>query len=156
MDPGGSGGSGWIRRTFRVLYVKRKATGRRGSHLSRGESGWCSDETSTLGAWRHAGVRFLLSGVLLRCFFSFFFFLFPFASYHCYFSSFFFVLFSSSSSSSSFFCLLLDSMWTLSRARAHKRAQEPNCASPANLFVSACLLQAETKSFRSFLRFHLG
>ena len=32
-------------------------------HLSsRGESGWCSDVTSTHGAWRHAGVRFLLSG----------------------------------------------------------------------------------------------
>ena len=30
---------------------------------SRGESGWCSDVTSTHGAWRHAGVRFLLSGV---------------------------------------------------------------------------------------------
>ena len=29
---------------------------------SRGESGWCSDMTSTHGAWRHAGVRFLLSG----------------------------------------------------------------------------------------------
>ena len=28
---------------------------------SWGESGWCSDETSTHGAWRHAGVRFLLS-----------------------------------------------------------------------------------------------
>ena len=30
---------------------------------SRGESGWCSDVTSTHGAWEHAGVRFLLSGV---------------------------------------------------------------------------------------------
>ena len=30
----------------------------------RGESGWCSDMTSTHGAWRHAGVRFLLSGVI--------------------------------------------------------------------------------------------
>ena len=29
---------------------------------SRSESGWCSDVTSTHGAWRHAGVRFLLSG----------------------------------------------------------------------------------------------
>ena len=28
----------------------------------RGESGWCSDVTSTHGAWRHAGVRFSLSG----------------------------------------------------------------------------------------------
>ena len=28
----------------------------------RGESGWCSDVTSTHGAWRHAGVRFLLFG----------------------------------------------------------------------------------------------
>ena len=28
----------------------------------RGESGWCSDMTSTHGAWRHAGARFLLSG----------------------------------------------------------------------------------------------
>jgi hypothetical protein len=28
----------------------------------RGESGWCSDVTSTHGAWRHAGVRFPLSG----------------------------------------------------------------------------------------------
>ena len=30
--------------------------------LGRGESGWCSDMTSTHGAWRHAGVRFLLFG----------------------------------------------------------------------------------------------
>ena len=30
---------------------------------SRGESGWCPDGTSTPGAWRHAGVQFLLSGV---------------------------------------------------------------------------------------------
>ena len=30
---------------------------------SRSESGWCPDGTSTPGAWRHAGVRFLLSGV---------------------------------------------------------------------------------------------
>ena len=29
---------------------------------SRGESGWCSDVTSTLGAWRLAGVQFLLPG----------------------------------------------------------------------------------------------
>jgi hypothetical protein len=29
---------------------------------SRGESGWCSDVTSTHGAWRHAGIRFLLPG----------------------------------------------------------------------------------------------
>ena len=27
-----------------------------------GELGWCLDMTSTHGAWRHAGVRFLLSG----------------------------------------------------------------------------------------------
>ncbi len=31
---------------------------------SRGDSGWCSDVTSTHGAWRHAGVRFLLPGAL--------------------------------------------------------------------------------------------
>jgi hypothetical protein len=31
----------------------------------QGESGWCSDGTSTPGAWKHAGVRFLLSGVRL-------------------------------------------------------------------------------------------
>ena len=31
-------------------------------HGSRGESGWCSDMTSTHGVWRHAGVRFLLTG----------------------------------------------------------------------------------------------
>ena len=31
---------------------------------SRGESGWCSDVTSIHGAWRHAGVRFLLPGVI--------------------------------------------------------------------------------------------
>ena len=30
----------------------------------RGESGWWSDMTSTHGAWRHAGIRFLLSGGL--------------------------------------------------------------------------------------------
>ena len=30
----------------------------------RGESGWCLDMTSTHGAWRHAGVQFLLLGVL--------------------------------------------------------------------------------------------
>ena len=29
----------------------------------RGESGWCSDVTSAHGAWRHAGIRFLLPGV---------------------------------------------------------------------------------------------
>ena len=34
--------------------------------LCQGESGWCSDVTSTHGAWRHAGVRFLLSGETLR------------------------------------------------------------------------------------------
>ena len=33
---------------------------------SQGESGRCSDKTSTLGAWRHAGVRFLLSGASLQ------------------------------------------------------------------------------------------
>ena len=33
-----------------------------GKQRGRGESGWCSDMTSTHGAWRHAGVRFLLSG----------------------------------------------------------------------------------------------
>ena len=32
------------------------------STICRGESGWCLDVTSTLGAWRHAGVRFLLPG----------------------------------------------------------------------------------------------
>ena len=31
-------------------------------HEGRGESGWCSDMTSTHWAWRHAGARFLLSG----------------------------------------------------------------------------------------------
>ena len=34
---------------------------------SRGESGWCSDVTSTHGAWRHAGVRFPLCGVFRKC-----------------------------------------------------------------------------------------
>ena len=29
-----------------------------------GESDWCLDWTSTPGVWRHAGVRFLLSGEL--------------------------------------------------------------------------------------------
>ena len=29
---------------------------------SRGESGWCSDRTSTPGAWRHAEAQFLLLG----------------------------------------------------------------------------------------------
>jgi len=33
--------------------------------IGQDESGWCSDMTSTHGAWRHAGVRFLLLGVLL-------------------------------------------------------------------------------------------
>ena len=32
--------------------------------ICRDESGGCSDVTSAHGAWRHAGVRFLLSGVL--------------------------------------------------------------------------------------------
>ena len=32
----------------------------------RGESGWCSDMTSSHGAWRHAGIRFLFSGELWR------------------------------------------------------------------------------------------
>ena len=31
-------------------------------HDCRGELGWCSGMTSTHGAWRHAGARFLLSG----------------------------------------------------------------------------------------------
>ena len=34
----------------------------------RGESGWCSDVTSTHGAWRHAGVQFLLLGAEHRPF----------------------------------------------------------------------------------------
>ena len=34
-------------------------------YSGRGESGWCSDVTSTHGAWRHARVRFLLPGVAL-------------------------------------------------------------------------------------------
>ena len=34
--------------------------------IGRGESGWCSDVTSTHGAWRHAGVRFLLPGEWLK------------------------------------------------------------------------------------------
>ena len=33
---------------------------------SRGESGWCPDGTSTPGAWRHAGVQFLLSGAAIN------------------------------------------------------------------------------------------
>ena len=33
---------------------------------SRGESGWCPDGTSTPGAWRHAGVQFLLSGEISK------------------------------------------------------------------------------------------
>ena len=33
----------------------------------RGESGWCSDMTSTHGMWRHTGVRFLLSGAAAAC-----------------------------------------------------------------------------------------
>ena len=33
--------------------------------LSRGESGWCSDWTSTPGAWRHAGAQFPLPGATL-------------------------------------------------------------------------------------------
>ena len=37
----------------------------RHSVVGRGGSGWCSDVTSTHGAWRHAGVRFLFPGVLL-------------------------------------------------------------------------------------------
>ena len=41
--------------TDMVEHCLPKATG-------QGESGWCSDVTSTHGAWRHAGVRFLLSG----------------------------------------------------------------------------------------------
>ena len=34
-------------------------------HTGRGESGWCSDMTSTHGVWRHTGVQFLLSGAFL-------------------------------------------------------------------------------------------
>ena len=33
-----------------------------------GESGWCSDVASTHGAWRHAGVRFLLRCDCIRVF----------------------------------------------------------------------------------------
>ena len=32
------------------------------AHIGRGESGWCSDWTSTPRAWRHAGAQFLLLG----------------------------------------------------------------------------------------------
>ena len=32
------------------------------TQMGRGESGWCSDMTSTHGVWRHTGVRFLLLG----------------------------------------------------------------------------------------------
>ena len=37
----------------------------------RGESGWCSDVTSTHGAWRHAGVRFPLSGDIMCLYISY-------------------------------------------------------------------------------------
>ena len=37
------------------------------SFIGQDESGWCSDMTSTHGAWRRAGVRFLLLGDLLFC-----------------------------------------------------------------------------------------
>ena len=48
----------------------------RAARFCRGESGWCSDMTSTHGAWRHAGVRFLLFGAflfisLLMCLYAF-------------------------------------------------------------------------------------
>ena len=36
--------------------------GRSVADTCRGESGWCPGRTSTPGAWRHAGVRFPLSG----------------------------------------------------------------------------------------------
>ena len=35
------------------------------STFGGGESGWCSDVASTHGAWRHAGVRFLLRRVFV-------------------------------------------------------------------------------------------
>ena len=49
------------RRTLACVqsYMPR---GRVAAQGCRGESGWCSDMTSTHGVWRHAGVRFLLSG----------------------------------------------------------------------------------------------
>ena len=42
-----------IRKTHTQMFYLR----------GRGESGWCLDVTSTHGAWRHAGVRFLLPGI---------------------------------------------------------------------------------------------
>ena len=54
---------------FVAFHVPKSKTGqgRAFGHRSRGESGWCSDVTSTHGAWRHAGVRFLLRRVVHLC-----------------------------------------------------------------------------------------
>ena len=49
----------------------------------------------------------------------------------------------------------MDSMRAVSQATVHEHAHEPNDVSLANLFVSACLLQAETTSFRKFVAFHI-
>ena len=58
----------WACRIFNTRFsdaaeFQRGIPLRRRSVVGRGESGWCSDVTSTHGAWRHAGVRFLLPGV---------------------------------------------------------------------------------------------
>ncbi len=49
----------------KYLHLGCEQAGSKLCQICRGESGWCSDVTSTHGAWRHAGVRFLLSGVPL-------------------------------------------------------------------------------------------
>ena len=62
----------WACRIFNTRFrdaaeLQRGIPLRRRSVVGRGESGWCSDVTSTHGAWRHAGVRFLLPGVFNSC-----------------------------------------------------------------------------------------
>jgi len=50
----------WLLPAFKLPTIKNPNCAY--DHESRGESGWCSDMTSTHGVWRHTGVRFLLSG----------------------------------------------------------------------------------------------
>ena len=60
------------RRSSPFPKPSRKIEGERSSKtytcfsIGRGESGWCSDWTSTPGAWRHAGAQFPLPGAFLH------------------------------------------------------------------------------------------
>jgi len=65
--PQGLAGRPHFRATWTQTYCQHNQPliqpGSSPTACGRDESGWCSDVTSTHGAWRHAWVRFLLPGV---------------------------------------------------------------------------------------------